>query len=187
VTLRGPDLIGIAFGFSELALSLFKRSRGTARQADGLTLRLLWITILVSVAVAVLSATLLPQAGSRLLESFYPLGLSLFVAGLLLRWWAIVHLGRFFTVDVAIADDHRVVDTGPYRFVRHPAYTGVIVAFLGYGICIGNWLAVIALAGPITLAFLQRIKVEEAALQAALGDAYRGYAQRTRALVPFVY
>jgi protein-S-isoprenylcysteine O-methyltransferase len=187
VKLPGPELIGIAFGCSELALSIFKRARRTAQQADDNTLRLLWITILGSVAVAVLSTTLLPQARSRLLEVLYPLGFTLFVAGLLLRWWAIVHLGRFFTVDVAIADDHRVVDTGPYRFVRHPSYTGVIVAFLGYGICLGNWVALLVLAGPITLAFLQRIKVEEAALQTALGAAYRSYAQRTRALVPFVY
>ena len=185
--LPGPDLLGIAFGCSELALSIFKRSQGTARRADDRTLALLWITILVSIAVAVMSATLLPQARSRVLEFLYPLGLALFVMGLALRWWAIVHLGRFFTVDVAIAADHHVVDTGPYRFVRHPAYTGVIVAFVGYGICLGNWVALLAVAGPITFAFLQRIKVEEAALQAALGDAYSNYAQRTRALLPFVY
>jgi protein-S-isoprenylcysteine O-methyltransferase len=111
----------------------------------------------------------------------------LFVTGLALRWWAIVHLGRFFTVDVAIADDHRVVATGPYRFVRHPSYTGAIVAFVGYGICLGNRVSLLALAVPVTLAFLQRIKVEEAALHAALGDAYGDYAQRTRALLPFVY
>jgi protein-S-isoprenylcysteine O-methyltransferase len=185
--LPGPDLLGITFGCSELALSVFKRSRGTARQADDRTLRMLWVTILVSVAVAVMAATLLPQAGSRVLELLYPLGLALFVTGLVLRWWAIVHLGRFFTVDVAIADDHRVVDTGPYRLVRHPSYTGVIVAFVGYGICLGNRVSLVALVVPITFAFLQRIKVEEAALQAALGDTYRNYAQRTRALVPFVY
>ena len=185
--LPGPDLIGIVFGCSELILSIVKRSRGTARQADGLTLRMLWICILVSVAVAVSSATLLPQARSRLLEFLYPLGIAMFVTGLLLRWWAIVHLGRFFTVNVAIADDHRVVDTGPYRLVRHPSYTGVIVAFIGFGICLGNWVALLALAGPITFAFLKRIKVEEAVLEAALGDAYCNYARRTRALVPFVY
>jgi len=187
VRLPGPDLIGIVFGCSELALSIFKRSRGGARQSDDSTLRLLWITILVSVAVAVVSVRLLPQARSGVLEFLYPLGLALFVAGVLLRWWAIVRLGRFFTVDVAIADDHRVVDTGPYRFVRHPSYTGVIIAFLGYGVCLGNKVALLALTVPIVLAFLQRIKVEEAALQAALGDAYRSYARRTRALVPFVY
>ena len=185
--LPGPDLLGITFGCSELALSIFKRSQGTARPAGDRTLRLLWATILVSVAVAVMSATLLPQASSRVLAFLYPLGLALFVAGLVLRWWAIVHLGRFFTVDVAIAADHRVVDTGPYRFVRHPSYTGVIVAFVGYGICLGNRVSLFALAVPITFAFLQRIKVEEAALLAALGDAYRNYAQRTRALLPFVY
>jgi len=187
MVLPGPDLLGIAFGCSELALSAVKRSRGRSRPAGDRTLRMLWVTVLLSVAVAVMSATLLPQAGSRLLEFLYPLGLALFVTGLALRWWAIVHLGRFFTVDVAIADDHRVVASGPYRFVRHPSYTGVIVAFVGYGICLGNRVSLLALAVPITLAFLQRIKVEEAALRAALGDAYGNYAQRTRALLPFVY
>jgi protein-S-isoprenylcysteine O-methyltransferase Ste14 len=187
MVLPGPDLLGIAFGCSELALSAVKRSRGRSRPAGDRTLRMLWVTILLSVAVAVMSATLLPQAGSRLLEFLYPLGLALFVTGLALRWWAIVHLGRFFTVDVAIADDHRVVATGPYRFVRHPSYTGAIVAFVGYGICLGNRVSLLALAVPVTLAFLQRIKVEETALHAALGDAYGDYAQRTRALLPFVY
>jgi protein-S-isoprenylcysteine O-methyltransferase len=177
MVLPGPDLLGIAFGCSELALSAVRRSRGRSRPAGDRTLRMLWVTILLSVAVAVMSATLLPQAGSRMLEFLYPLGLALFVTGLALRWWAIVHLGRFFTVDVAIADDHRVVATGPYRFV----------AFVGYGICLGNRVSLLALAVPITLAFLQRIKVEEAALHAALGDAYGNYAQRTRALLPFVY
>jgi protein-S-isoprenylcysteine O-methyltransferase len=166
MVLPGPDLLGIAFGCSELALSAVRRSRGRSRPAGDRTLRMLWVTILLSVAVAVMSATLLPQAGSRMLEFLYPLGLALFVTGLALRWWAIVHLGRFFTVDVAIADDHRVV---------------------AYGICLGNRVSLLALAVPITLAFLQRIKVEEAALHAALGDAYGNYAQRTRALLPFVY
>jgi protein-S-isoprenylcysteine O-methyltransferase Ste14 len=53
---------------------------------------------------------------------------------------AIVHLGRFFTVNVAIAANHRLIDTGPYRFVRHPSYTGALMAFLGLALCLANWV-----------------------------------------------
>lgn len=185
--LPGPDLLGILYGCSEIALSIFKRSRGAARQADDRTLRFLWVTILVSVALAVMAAALLPRAHSRWLEFLYPLGLLLFAAGLALRWWSIVHLGRFFTVDVAIATDHHVVDTGPYRLVRHPSYAGAILAFAGYGICLGNWVSLLAVTLPIARAFLLRIEVEERALSAALGHSYREYASRTRRLLPFVY
>jgi protein-S-isoprenylcysteine O-methyltransferase len=105
----------------------------------------------------------------------------------LLGMWSIVHRGRFFTVDVAIATDHRVVDTGPYRSVRHPSYAGAILAFVGYGICLGNWVSLLALTVPVARAFLLRIEVEERALSAALGDSYREYASRTHRLLPFVY
>ena len=57
----------------------------------------------------------------------------LFVAGLILRWWAIIMLGRFFTVDVTIEKDHELVERGPFRIVRHPSYTGVLLAFVGLG------------------------------------------------------
>lgn len=185
--LPGPDLLGILFGLSELGLAIFRRSRGATRQSGDRTLGMLWVTILACVALAVLAAARLPQARSPWLELLYPVGLLLFTAGLLLRWWAIVHLGRFFTVDVAIAADHHVVDTGPYRWVRHPAYTGVILAFAGYGICLGNWVSLLAVTAPIARAFLLRIEVEERALGDALGDDYRRYASRTRKLLPLVY
>jgi len=185
--LPGPDLLGLVFGCSEFALSIVRRSRGAVVRADSNSLRVLWVTILASVALAIVAAAQFPGARSALLELLYPLGLALFVAGLALRWWAIVHLGRFFTVDVAIADDHRVVDDGPYRYVRHPSYTGVLLAFAGYGVCVGNWLSLLLVTVPIALAFGRRIQVEETALQASLGEAYRQYAGRTRRLLPCLY
>jgi protein-S-isoprenylcysteine O-methyltransferase len=109
------------------------------------------------------------------------------VAGIALRWWAIIHLGRFFTVNVAIAADHRVVDDGPYRFVRHPSYTGALMSFVGLGLTTGNWLAAVVLVVPISVAFLRRITIEERVLAAALGEPYRAYAARTKRLVPFLY
>jgi protein-S-isoprenylcysteine O-methyltransferase len=185
--LPGPDLLGVVYGLSEIALSIFKRSRASAARADSNSLRVLWITILASVATAVIAAARVPAAHSRLLEYLYPLGLVLFVLGLALRWWSIVHLGRFFTVDVAIAADHHVVDTGPYRFVRHPSYAGAVLAFAGYGVCVGNWLSLLILTVPIAFAFVRRIQVEETALNASLGEAYREYSGRTRRLVPLIY
>ncbi|MGZ5504624.1 MAG: methyltransferase family protein, partial [Chthoniobacterales bacterium] len=92
-----------------------------------------------------------------------------------------------FTVNVAIAQDHKVIETGPYRYIRHPSYTGVLVAFVGYGLSLGNWAALLALLLPIFVAFLYRMHVEEQTLIDALGERYAAYCRRTKRLVPFVY
>jgi protein-S-isoprenylcysteine O-methyltransferase len=80
-----------------------------------------------------------------------------------------------------------VIDSGPYRFVRHPSYTGALIAFVGFGLCLGNWLSLLLITLPISAAFLWRIRVEERALLEALGDNYRAYMERTKRLLPFVY
>ena len=183
----GPELIGAAYGLSEFALSIRKRSGGDAGKADRGSLRLVWVVIVAAVAAAILASRLAPWAQSALLARAYGIGVLVFALGLALRWYAILHLGRFFTVDVAIAPDHRVVDDGPYRWVRHPSYTGALVAFVGFGICLGNWLSLALLVVLVGWAFARRIAVEEAALTEALGDEYRSYAARTRRLVPGVY
>ena len=185
--LPSADVLGICYGLSEVALGVFKRSGTKSAETDRSSLRVLWAVILLSVAVAIWAAGRVPQAGSALLERGYALGVALFVAGLILRWYAIIHLGRFFTVDVAIASDHRVVDSGPYRWVRHPSYTGALLAFVGYGLCLGNWISLAVVTLPIAWAFLRRIEVEETALGSALGDSYAAYARRTKRLVPTLY
>ncbi len=114
-------------------------------------------------------------------------GLGAFVTGTLLRWWAIFHLGRFFTVDVAVATDHRVVDTGPYRLIRHPSYTGLLLQFAGVAVALGNGLSLAVILLPIAGAILYRIRVEETALRSSLGEPYLNYMQRTRRLVPWLY
>lgn len=116
-----------------------------------------------------------------------PAGVAVFAAGIVLRWYSIIHLGRFFTVNVAIAADHQLVDTGPYRFVRHPSYTGALLAFVGFGMVMRNWASVLVISMPVALAFLYRIHVEERALIQALGERYRAYIKRTKRLIPFVY
>ena len=111
-------------------------------------------------------------------------GLGLLAAGVALRTWAILALGRFFKFVVVIQDSHRVVASGPYRLLRHPSYTGALVAFLGIGIALDSWLSMLTLVVIPLLAILVRIHVEEAALTGTLGQEYRAYASRTRRLVP---
>lgn len=107
--------------------------------------------------------------------------------GLVIRWTAILTLKRFFTVDVAVARDHQLVEHGIYRYIRHPSYAGSLVSFLGLGMAFSNWLSVFVIVIPITLAFLYRIRVEELMLSRALGEPYTRYALTTKRLIPFLF
>ena len=114
-------------------------------------------------------------------------GLTLMAAGLGLRAWSIVTLGRFFTHSLSIQEGQHVVENGPYGVLRHPSYTGQMLAFVGLGLALDNWLSLaVAVLLPLA-AVLVRIRAEEAELDRALGDAYRSYSARRRRLVPGVW
>jgi protein-S-isoprenylcysteine O-methyltransferase len=123
----------------------------------------------------------------QLLARLAPIGLALFVFGMALRWYSIIYLGRFFTVNVAVAADHHLVASGPYRWVRHPSYSGLVLIFLGLGVSDGNWLSLLLVLLPPLLVLQRRIRIEEAVLRGALGEVYVRYCARTRRLIPFVY
>jgi len=181
-------VLGLIYVLSELGLTLKKRAKADeSRDADRGSLALIWIVIVASVTLAFNAAYALPAAGMTEVRTLRFLGIAAFAAGLAIRWYAIVHLGRFFTVNVAIAASHRVIDTGPYRFVRHPSYTGALMAFLGLALCLANWASLVILLVPVFLVFLRRMHVEEGALLQALGDEYRDYMRRTKRLIPAVY
>jgi protein-S-isoprenylcysteine O-methyltransferase Ste14 len=112
------------------------------------------------------------------------IGLCVLAAGVAFRTWAMLTLGRLFKFVVVIQDDHRVITSGPYRLLRHPSYTGALVAFLGAGIALDSWLSIVALGVIPLLAILVRIRKEEAELANGLGPDYTTYASRTRRLVP---
>ncbi|MER7849776.1 isoprenylcysteine carboxylmethyltransferase family protein [Kitasatospora sp. NPDC096077] len=111
-------------------------------------------------------------------------GLALWWCGLALRGWSFHTLGRYFTFTVRTSADQPVIDTGPYRHVRHPSYTGLLLAVAGVGLVIGNWLALLALLTAVTVAVVYRIRVEERALLRDLGERYRSYARTRKRLVP---
>ena len=182
------SVLGLIYVLSEFGLAVKKRAKvAETRDGDRGSLRLLWIVIVASVTLSFNLAYLLPAAGMGAAPALRSLGIAIFAAGLSIRWYAIVHLGRFFTVNVAIAADHRLIDTGPYRFVRHPSYTGALMAFLGLALCLANWASLAVMVVPVFLVFLRRMRVEEGALLAALGNQYRDYMNRTKRLIPAVY
>jgi protein-S-isoprenylcysteine O-methyltransferase len=187
--------LGLIYLGSEILLTITRRSRSkTGSKQDKSTLGMLWVVIAVSIAAGIFVAQSRSlRAGWVGLFDFPEsdwipvVAVALFAAGLAVRWWAIVTLGRFFTVDVVIEKDHEVVQRGPFRWVRHPSYTGVLLAFLGWAMTLGNWVAMAVVMVPIFVAFLRRMKVEEDALSRALGEKYRDYMGRTKRLIPGLY
>jgi protein-S-isoprenylcysteine O-methyltransferase Ste14 len=107
--------------------------------------------------------------------------------GLLLRWWSFVTLGQYFTVVLKTSEDQPVVDRGPYRVLRHPSYSGLLLAFAGCVLLLGNWVGAAGSLALVLAALLYRIRIEERALDAALGQRYRVYAAGRARLVPFVW
>src|SRR3954467_1480951 len=183
-----PLQLGLVYLISELLLTLTRRSRSkTGTKQDRSTLGMIWLVIAVSTMAGVFVAQNFRAAALPHERMFASAGVLLFVAGLILRWWAIITLGRFFTVDVTIERDHELVEKGPFRIVRHPSYTGVLLAFVGLALSLGNWAALLVILIPIGAAFIHRINVEEDALARALGPRYAEYMKRTKRLVPFVY
>jgi protein-S-isoprenylcysteine O-methyltransferase Ste14 len=137
-----------------------------------------------AVAGAFAIASDAPGAAIGLRAPVLVAGIALIWAGILLRQWSIVVLGRFFTIDVRVEHGQPVVDRGPYRWVRHPSYTGMLLTLLGLGLALGNWLSLTLLAIVPAIGLIVRIRVEERALLAALGEPYRLFAERRRRLIP---
>lgn len=115
------------------------------------------------------------------------LGLAVLVGGSLLRRHCFRVLGKFFTGAVTIQSDHRVVDAGAYRFVRHPSYTAAMLMVIGVGIALDNWLAVVVGFFFAALGYTYRAVVEEKALLGSLGEPYARFLATRRRFVPFVW
>lgn len=115
------------------------------------------------------------------------LGIVLLLCGLAFRWYAIRVLGRFFTRDVATRVGQTVVETGPYRLIRHPSYSGALLMFLGTGLAMTNWASLLVIFLGVAVGYGYRVHVEEQALCADLGEPYRDYMRRTRRFVPYLW
>ncbi|MBB5895945.1 methyltransferase family protein [Kutzneria kofuensis] len=103
------------------------------------------------------------------------------------RLWSIASLGRYFRAVVHIQEDHRVVRTGPYRVLRHPSYTGLLVGMLGIALLFGNYASAVVFELLMIAGVLYRIRVEERMLLGGLGEDYAAYMRETNRLIPGVW
>lgn len=113
--------------------------------------------------------------------------IGVFWLGWLLRNWAVRTLGRFFRTTVIVQDDHRLITSGPYRFLRNPSYTGALMMLLGIGLAQGNAFSVLAIFATGLLGYALRIMAEDAALKSRFGADYDAYRRRSWALIPPIW
>lgn len=119
-------------------------------------------------------------------EAFW-IGLAIMLLSLCLRIWAIATLGSSFRTTVETHQNQKVVRKGPYKLVRHPSSTGLLLTCFGYGIAVQNWLSLVFAVGLPLVALLYRIHIEEQELVSAIGPEYEGYQKETRKLIPWIW
>jgi protein-S-isoprenylcysteine O-methyltransferase Ste14 len=158
------------------------RRRGSASSDRG-TRVLISLGLGLAVGGGIWLGAVVEHAPWRLPPAAVGAGVVVMVVGLAVRIWAVLTLGRSFRTTVEVHPDQGVIDTGPYRWVRHPSYTGLLLVVLGLEIGVRTWPAVLLVVVPLATV-VRRIAVEEAFLVAQLGPSYADYEQRTRRLLP---
>lgn len=172
----------------EVAAWRVKRSSDSSQARDHGSLNLIVILWWVGIAMAVLMSSLLPQAAvSWERTSVFLVGICFVLMGVTLRWYSAAVLGKYFTFDVAIQGGQTLIEAGPYRYIRHPSYSGALLSLLGFGLALGNWAGLATALSCLGCAYFYRIPIEEQELSSALGDVYKQYMNRTWRLIPFLF
>lgn len=154
--------------------------RGTRVWADLATVVSMGTAIAVAVAVPVASIPYDPWLTVAL-------GSTLVVLGIALRQWAATTLGIFFTQSVTIRPGHRAVSSGPYRFVRHPGYSAMLISMAGLGLTLGSALSAVLMVIGFFAGHVPRIRVEESVLEQNLGEEYRQFKLTRKRLIPGIW
>lgn len=173
--------------FSEILLNkLFRAKEKDQQKADKGSLILIWTIIIISnfLAASISNIYSFPISSNPLIRY---LGLSLIIFGTIFRLYIVSSLGKFFTVDVTIKEDHKLKTDGFYKYLRHPSYFASLISFAGFGISLNNLLSLGIVMCLTLLAFLVRINIEEKVLIKHFGAEYLAYKQRTKAIIPFIY
>ena len=176
-----PEMIG---AFKQTAKASRKEASIQDRGSMGILIGLQWFGL----ALNFLFGAFFPAAAILWQRTaLFFVGVALILLGVMFRWYAIWTLGGYFTRDVAVSTDQRVVQIGPYRFIRHPAYSGTLITMLGVGFAMTNWASLIALLICVLSGHLYRVRIEEKALIQAIGQPYIEYMHRTRRFIPLVF
>jgi len=172
---------------SEILLNRLLRSGSDdTKNQDRRSLSTIWISIGVANTLGILSAIFIrmPLITNSFI-SYY--GLGIIVLGMIIRFYAIASLGRFFTVDVTIRSGHTLKTDGIYKLVRHPSYLGSVISFAGFGISLNNAISLLVICVLVTYSMIVRINVEEKVLTEQFGEVYTSYMKKSYRLLPWIY
>ncbi len=185
------NLVAIAWGvFFLFWILAAARNRQSVRRSEPFSSRFVNIILYGITAVlllydwriaAALSVRFIPD---HLLVSCT--GFTLQAAGLGFALWAQMHLGRNWSAQVTLAEDHRLIRSGPYRIVRNPMYLGILAGMFGTAVVIGEPRAFLA-AAAVLAALLWKIRAEEEMLSHHFGEHYQAYKQGVKSIIPFLY
>ena len=179
--------VSYLYGFFELFMNFRQRIKSKVTSSSDKS-SLWWLYGLITLGYA-LSFSIGATKIGRIYDwnTFFAIGMALFVIGLIIRIYSLLTLKHYFTYFVAKVEGHKIIQTGFYKFIRHPGYLGQLIIFTGISISISNWLSVLAMMIPVTLGYLYRIKVEEGFMLEQLGEDYLNYQKRTKRLIPIIY
>ena len=175
------------YGFFEVFMNLRQRSKNNVTTTnDKGSLWLLYGLITLGYALSFsIGATKIGRVYHW--NTFFAIGMALVVIGFIIRMYSILTLNQYFTYSVAKVENHKIISTGLYKFIRHPGYLGQLIIFMGISISISNGLSVLLMMIPVTLGYLYRIKVEEKFMTDHLGVDYKHYQDRTKRIIPMLY
>jgi len=166
---------------AEIVNNIYSSKNSDSQSQDRGSHRLL----VAAIYIAIFAVFILREFGFGVFSSdFQYFGLMLLALGILVREWAIFVLGRHFTVRVQVRKKARLVTEGPYRFIRHPSYTGSMASYLGLSLAIGSLAGAILVLVLCGISHEYRMRVEEEALLKAFGSKYEAYKKRTWKLFP---
>lgn len=179
-------LLSMLFFVSEFALMIVKRSKKikSKQQGDKGSLVLLWVMITLCLTLGFSFASYsIWSLTNRIIASF---GLLIILIGVTVRWISIIQLSSAFTVDVAIANDHKLKTNGIYKYIRHPSYSGLLLIMTGFAICMNSVISLFVAIVPMVAAILYRIYVEEQMLTNEFGDVYTSYKKQASKVIPWI-
>lgn len=166
-------------GYNPFTIASSTGDKGTGAQ-------IIWSVYLTQLA-AMLEATYLRYPRSVEWDTVAVVALAVALFGLFVRTWAVLALGDFFTMHIAVGKNHRIVRAGPYAVIRHPSYLGAILLYWAIPIFLHAWLSAVAAAIILPFAFVRRIHVEETALREKFGAEYESYCSKVWKILPGIW
>lgn len=166
-------------GYNPFTIVSSAGDKGTGAQ-------IIWSVYAVQLA-AILEATYLRYPRSVEWDATAVIALAAAALGLALRTWAVLTMGKFFTMHISVEQGQRIVRSGPYAMVRHPSYLGAFVLYLSTTVFLHAWFSAIAAAVVLPCAFLRRVYREEKALKEKFGAEYESYCTGVKRLLPGIW